>query len=629
VVAAIDPDIAEEAAELVQIDYEPLGAVFDIREAIKEDAPRLRGENAIDGPNGEKFYNIAGETHQHIGDVEKGFAESDVIVENTYYVPRVHHCYMQPNVCVAEVDNAGNVTVWTCTQGTFSIRSGIASALGIPLKNINVIGATMGGGFGAKFDTIVHPHAVLLSQKTGRPVKIALTRKEEFMFGYPAPGCLIHLKTGAKKDGTILARQALGFWDGGSAWSTIKVRNIYKIPNVKVDGYNVHTNKPRTTAYRAPGTPQPTYVGEAQMDELAKELNIDPVELRLKNMLDAGDTRPGGGTIGEVAYKQTLRAVAEAAGWKKREPGKHRGWGVAIGEWTHGSGPGGIMVSIHEDGSVHVFHGFMDITGTDTAAAQIVAEVLGVSYEDVSMTRGDTKSAPYTAGSGGSLVTFSMGNTAKLAAEDTKRRMLELAAEKLEADVSDLELKDKTITVISSPEKSVSLAELGAHALSETGGPIVGKGTFARQPTNSCVSAQIAQVEVDPDTGDIKVLKLCVAQDVGFAINPMAVEGQIEGGMTQGLSWGLWEEMLYDENGNLNPGYTDYRLPTAADMCAIVTVLVEEVPAPHGPYGAKGVGEPPITPTMAAIANAIADATGVRVTELPITPEKIVKALEA
>lgn len=420
----------------------------------------------------------------------------------------------------------------------------------------------------------------------------------------------------------------MAFWDGSSAWATIKVRNIYKIPNVKVDAYNVLTNKPPVTAYRAPGTPQPTYACEAQMNELAKALDIDPIELRLKNMPEPGEVMPGGRKVGQVAYKQTLRAVAKAADWKNRKKGKRQGWGVAIGEWTHGAGPGSILVSLHEDGSVHIFHGFMDITGTDTAAAQIVAEVLGVDYEDVSMARGDTKAAPYTAGSGGSLVTFSMGNTAKLAAEDMKRQLLELAAKKLEADVSDLELKNKRVMLISNPAKSVTLAELGATAVDE-GGPIVGKGTFARAQTNSCVSAQIAQVEVDPDTGEIKVQKIFIAQDVGFAINPMAAQGQLEGGMTQGLSWGLWEEMLYDEHGNLNPGYTDYRLPTAADLPKIETVLVEDAPAPYGPFGAKGVGEPPITPTLAMIANAIADATGVRVTKLPITPEKIVMALKA
>jgi CO/xanthine dehydrogenase Mo-binding subunit len=263
-VAAIDPDIAEEAVAMVEIEYEPLPAVFEVMEAIKEDAPKLHSPNAVNGPNGEKFYNIAGEAHPNVGNVEEGFAKSDVIIENTYSVPRVHHCYMEPNVCLAEIDNAGRVTAWVSTQGTFAIRSSIASALGISLKDINVVGATMGGGFGAKFDPIVHPHAVLLAQKSGRPVKLALTRKEEFIFGHPAPGVVIHLKTGAKKDGTVLAQQALAFWDGSSAWSTIKVRNIYKIPNVKVDAYNVLTNKPPVTAYRAPGVPQPTYACESQ-----------------------------------------------------------------------------------------------------------------------------------------------------------------------------------------------------------------------------------------------------------------------------------------------------------------------------------------------------------------------------
>ena len=667
-VAATDPDIAEEAADLIKIDYEVLPAVQDVMEAIEPDAPRLHSDDTKDGParrtiradlrklerdkseedhsaeiaelnaqleatEDDVYYNISAETHSAAGDVEQGFAESDLVVEDTYVIPRVHQTYMEPHVSVADVESTGKVTVWASTQGPFAIRSGIAGTLGIPLNQINVVATTMGGGFGGRFGVaLTHVPAVLLSQKTGRPVKIQMTREEEFTDGRPAPGCVIKLKTGVKNDGTILAREGLAFWDSGSVsgasiGSTIRLRGVYKFPHLKVDAYGVYTNKSGTAAYRAPGTPQVAFAGESQLDDIARKLELDPVEFRLKNMRVEGDPVPAGPNEPKVGYKETLQAVADAVDWKNRTTGPNQGWGVAIGDWTNGCGPGGMFVSIHEDGSARIFHGSMDITGTDTALAQIVAEILTLSYDEVAITRGDTDSAPYATGSGGSVVTFTMGNTAKLAAEDTRRRLLELAAERLNTDVESLELKDgKVSTIEADPPKSIGFGELAAYSLSTTGGPIVGKGSFARKPSTPALAAQIAKVEIDPETGRIKVLKMAASQDVGFAINPMAVEGQIEGGAVQGYAWATMEEMQYNEEGNVNPGFVDYRVPTTADLPTVESVIVE-VEAPDGPFGAKGVGEPPITPTLATMANAVADAVGIRITELPMKPEKVVDAL--
>ena len=667
-VAATDPDIAEEAADLIKIDYEVLPAVQDVMEAIEPDAPRLHSDDTKDGParrairadlrklerdkseedhsaeiaelnaqlealEEDVYYNISAETHSAAGDVEQGFAESDLVVEDTYVIPRVHQTYMEPHVSVADVESTGKVTVWASTQGPFAIRSGIAGTLGIPLNQINVVATTMGGGFGGRFGVaLTHVPAVLLSQKTGRPVKIQMTREEEFTDGRPAPGCVIKLKTGVKNDGTILAREGLAFWDSGSVsgasiGSTIRLRGVYKFPHLKVDAYGVYTNKSGTAAYRAPGTPQVAFAGESQLDDIARKLDLDPVEFRLKNMRVEGDPVPAGPNEPKVGYKETLQAVADAVDWKNRTKGPNQGWGVAIGDWTNGCGPGGMFVSIHEDGSARIFHGSMDITGTDTALAQIVAEILTLSYDEVAITRGDTDSAPYATGSGGSVVTFTMGNTAKLAAEDTRRRLLELAAERLNTDVESLELKDgKVSTIEADPPKSIGFGELAAYSLSTTGGPIVGKGSFARKPSTPALAAQIAKVEIDPETGRIKVLKMAASQDVGFAINPMAVEGQIEGGAVQGYAWATMEEMQYNEEGNVNPGFVDYRVPTTADLPTVESVIVE-VEAPDGPFGAKGVGEPPITPTLATMANAVADAVGIRITELPMKPEKVVDAL--
>jgi CO/xanthine dehydrogenase Mo-binding subunit len=532
------------------------------------------------------------------------------------------------------VDDRGDVTVWTTTQGIFAIRSGLASSLGIPISKINVIGMTIGGGFGAKFGMVIHPYAVILAQKTGRPVKIVMDRHEEFLDARPAPGCRIWLKTAARRDGTILGRQAVSYWNtgttsGASLGQTSRIRGVYKIPSIQYDAYGVYTNEPGPDAYRAPGAPQVTFASEAQLDRLAEALGMDPVELRLKNMAQDGDSVAGGRPLTHVAFKETLRAVADKVGWKDRKRGKNRGWGVAVGEWTNGAGPAGAMVSVHEDGSVRIFSGLMDISGTDTAMAQIAAEVLGVPFSRVSVVRGDTNSTPYITGSGGSVVTFSVGNAVKRAAEDARNRVLELAAQQLEVRPEDLVLSDGKISVRGGGKDPVTLAEIAQASLSTVGGPIVGKGTFAREPSHAVISAQIAEVEVDPGTGNVKLLRLVGAQDCGTAVNPVQVEGQMEGGAVQSASWGLMEETKYSpEKGNLNPHLLDYRIPTALDLPALESVLVEN-PSAHGPFGVKGVGEPPITPTMAAIANAVYDAAGVRINDLPITPERVLFALKA
>ena len=668
-VAAADPDIAEEAAELVKIEYEPLPVVQDVLESIKPDTPNLLNDRTKDGPrrrvitrqlkklskdtgednsaeierlnaelgelDDEIYYNVAGETHESAGDVEQGFAESDVVVEGTYTIPRVHQVYMEPHVSVAQAEPSGKLTVWASTQGHFAIRSGIAGVLGIPLSDINVVGVTMGGGFGGRFNIqATHVPAVILSQKTGRPVKAQLNREEEFLDGRPGAGCVIKLKTGVMNDGTIVARKALAFWDcgsvaGGPIANTIRIRGVYKFPHLQMDAYAVHTNKSGTTSYRAPGAPQAIFAAESQLDEIANIIGMDPVDLRMKNMREEGDQVPAGATEPIVGYKETLKAAADAVDWWNREKGPNQGWGVAVGDWTNGCGPGAVYVSVHEDGSVRLFHGSMDITGTDTAMAQIAAEVLTVPYEQVSITRGDTNSAPYNTGSGGSVVTFTMGNTAKLAAEDARGRLLELASQRLNTEVEHVELKDGKVSLTNGDApKSLSLGELAAYSLSTTGGPVVGKGSLSGRLSAPAVAVQIAKVEVNPETGNTKVLRTVASQDVGFAINPIAVEGQIEGGVVQGYAWSMMEEMQYDEKGNVNPGFVDYRVPTTADIPRIESVIVE-VPAPNGPYGAKGVGEPSLTPTLATFANAVTDATGVRINDLPIKPEKIVNALKS
>jgi CO/xanthine dehydrogenase Mo-binding subunit len=633
-VAATSQEIAHEAAALIEVEYELLPAVDDVREAVKPGAPLVRQDaKTVTGPDGQELRNICAETHFAYGDVEKAFAESDHVFEDTYSIPRVHQTYIEPHACLAKVEPNGRVTVWTSTQSIFAIRSGVASSLGIPQSRVNVIGTTIGGGFGAKFGTLVHTYAVLLSQRTGRPVKIVYTREEELLDGRPAPGAVIRVKTGVKKDGTILARQAFGLWDSGcvsgaSIYATGRILGVYNIPNVKVDGYGVYTNKPGTAAYRAPGAPQGSYASEAQLNRIAAELGIDPVDLRLKNMIVDGESQVGRKPVSRVAFKETLQQVAESVDWWNRKKEPNRGWGVAVGEWTNGAGPGSAIISLQDDGTVRVFSGAMDITGTDTGMGQIAAEALGVPFEDVRVIRGDTDSVPYATGSGGSVVLFSMGNATKRAAENLRERLMQLAAQHLEKPVEQLEMADRAVRVKGDPEQSVSLTELGQMSLRTTGGPLVGMGTFANESSHPVIAAQIIQVEVDPDTGRMEVLKLAGSLDVGTAVNPYEVEGQMEGGAIQGLSWGWMEEIQYKDGSVRNTHLSDYRIPTTMDTPEMITRYVEK-PSERGPYGVKGIGEPPICPTPAALQAAVADATGVRIPDLPLTPERIYMAVHA
>lgn len=616
-------DAAKEAASLVEVEYEPLPAVTDPREAVKEGAPLIwEDREPIQGPSGELLYNVLSESHHEEGNVEQGFAESDYVFEDEFYIHRVHQTYLEPQVTIASVDERGKITVWTSTQWTFGVRSNIARSLGIPLSRIKVIGMTIGGGFGGKYGGITDVYAVLLSLLTRRPAKIVYTREEDLLDANPAPGLYVKIKTGVKKDGTIIARYAYALWNvgvgGSAAWATGAFARLYKIPNVKWDAYEVATNTPPTGAYRAPGFPQIIFAGETQLNRIAADLGIDPVELRLKNLKDEGE------------IKETLLEVAKKANWFSRQKGDNEGWGIALGHWQNASSPASVFISLHEDGSVKVFCGMIDITGSETGVSQIVAEALGVNYEDVTFVRGDTDSAPFSPPSGGSTITFSVGNAAKEAAEDALKQILEVAANQLEVKVEDLEWGDKRVWVRNDPEKSLSYAEIARLAMRSPSGPIVGKGSFGSDPSDISVFAQAVKVRVDKETGELSILESVQALDVGRAINPTLCEGQVEGAITQSISWATMEEMKYDEQGRLiNPDLADYQVPTIADVPLQVKTSLLEFSSRHGPYGVKGVGEPPITAGLSAVVSAVADAIGVWVREVPITPERIVLSKEA
>lgn len=615
-------EAAKEAAALVEVEYEPLPAVTDPREAVKEGAPLIwEDREPVKGPNGELLYNIVAENHHEQGDVEQGFKESDYVFEDEFYVHRVHQTYLEPQVSIASVDEKGKITVWTSTQGIFAVRSNIARSLGIPLSQIRVIGMTLGGGFGGKFGGITDVYAILLALFTRRPAKIVYTREEELLDSNPAPGLYVRMKTGVKKDGKIVARYAYALWNvgvgGGALWATGAFARLYDIPNVKWDAYEVATNTPPTGAYRAPGFPQIILAGETQLNRIAAELGIDPVELRLRNLKD------------ETGFKETLLTLVEKSNWFSREKEENEGWGVALSHWQNASSPASVFVSVHEDGSVKIFCGMMDMTGTETGVSQIVAETLGVNYEDVNFVRGDTDSAPFSPPSGGSTITFSVGNAAKRAAEDALKQILDVAATQLECKVEDLEWGDKRVWVKGDKEKSLSYAEIAQAALRSGFGPIVGKGVFTAEPSDVSVFAQAVKVKVDRETGEVSILKSIQALDVGRIVNPTLCEGQVEGAVTQSISWATMEEMKYDEQGKMvNPELSDYRIPTIADVALQTQTYLLEFPSRHGPYGVKGIGEPPITAGLAAVVSAIADATGVWLKEVPVTSEKLILSQE-
>ena len=632
VVAAEDPDIAADALELIEVDYEPLPALFDPLEAMAANAPEVRlgaPTREVMDENGLALRNVAARDELLEGDVEAGFAAADVVVEAEYRVPYFHQTYMEPNAATARLEADGRITIWTAAQGAFNIRDGVAGALKMPHGKIRVIVTQVGGGFGAKNGTFVEPHAALLTRRTGRPVKVEMKRDEEFLDGRPAPGCHVRLKTGAKKDGTLTAIEGRIVWDRG--WSgggggAARLRGLYRIPNVKLEGMGVRTNKPAPGAYRAPGAVQTAFARESHMDLLARELKMDPLALRMKNAVRKGDGSLSGKPLEKDWMRMTLRRAAEAARWGKRRLKRNQGMGLACGEWTNGSGPSNAFITVGEDGSVSLLTGQVDITGLHTSLAQIVAEEVGVSVERVKVTLGDTDMVPYTALSAGSLATYSAGTAARQAGREARKRILSAAAEFLEISEERLELADGRVRVKGRSKRSVGLAELAASARRTAAGPISGQWVLGSVPSHPSYSVDIATVEVDTETGKVTLLGLLAAQDVGRAINPTQVEGQMQGGAIQSIGLGLMEGYRYGDDRLLNPNLLDYPIPTILDVPDVETVLVEE-PCSDGPYGAKGVGEPPIIPGAAAVANAIYDAVGVRVTELPITPERVLAAL--
>lgn len=640
-VAAINPDLAEEALSKIRVDYQELPAVFDPFQAMQPEAPVIHEElaNYATGPFAMMFktaHNALIPAEVEVGDVERGFGESDYVFEDVFRTQMVHQSYIEPHGAIARIEPSGRITLWKNTQGQFIARGEIARIMKLPLSHIRIIPTEVGGGFGGKLSILIGPVCILLARKTGKPVKIVLTREEEFVAARPRHAAIIEMKTGVKKDGTLLSRKSRTIIDSGAytdfglgaaTRTALTARGPYRIPNVKLEACCVYTNKIPGGAFRAPGAPQITFAIESQMDSIAHRLGMDPVELRVKNGLKVGDVAYSGQKVEGAGLDRLLREVSSQIGWNKPKTLPHRGRGVACGEWNTAGTPATASLKINEDGSVAVYTGAVNLTGATTAFAQIAAEEFCLPLDRITVTTGDTDSAPFAPVSGGSMIAYNVGRSVLLAARDAKNQMLDLAAQRLEATREELALDERGVYVKSHPDRVISLDSIAIASMRDKNGLIVGKGSAAPLPPALILIAQAAEVEVDPETGQVKIIKMCATQDSGFSLNPMAVEGQIQGGVSQGLGFALTEELMINDGRVLNPDFLDYKILTFMDIPEIECIQIQEK-SPAGPYGARGVGEPPVIPTAPAVVNAIFDALGVRIKELPVTPERIVAALK-
>ena len=643
-VAAVSPHVAEQALSLIDVDYEVLPFVIDVLDAMKDDAPVLheRLANVSDptvwagGLRSEedrgRSTNVANRFVFEVGDVDQGFGEATVVVEREYRTQSVHQGYIEPPAATAHWSADGNLTIWSSSQGQFNVRDQTSTLLDIPVSNIKVIPMEVGGAFGGKTVVYVEPVAALLSRKTGRPVKVSMGRAEVFEGTGPTAGSFIRVKIGANGQGRITAADATLIYEAGAFPGSLInpgcqcLLGSYDISNVRIEGYDVVLNKPKTGAYRAPGAPAAAFAAETVIDEICEKLGMDPLEFRLINGAREGTRRITGPRFPRIGYLETVEAAKQHEHYNAPLEGPNRGRGVAGAFWFNGTGPSSAIVSVNSDGTVSLVEGSPDLAGSRVAMAQHVAEALGIAVESVRPAVGDTDSVGYTAMSGGSSVTFKTGWASYEAAQDVRRQMVERAAKIWDVSTDDVEYAGGVISHRSDSELRFTFKEL-AGRLNPTGGPIVGRGNLNPRGVGAAFGVHIVDVEVDPDTGKVQVLRYTALQDVGKAIHPGYAEGQLQGGAVQGIGWALHEEYFFNEQGHMaNSSFLDYRMPTSLDLPMIDTVLVE-VANPGHPYGVRGVGEVPIVPPPAALANAIYRATGVRMARLPMAPGNILEAL--
>ncbi len=632
-VAAVNPHVAETALELIDVQYEMLPPVLDVLDAMKDDAPLLHDDLMFNdmGEETDKHSNIASRYRFEQGELEKGFAEADVIVEREFTNVAVHQGYIEPQNGAALWNLDGHVTVWTSTQGAFTARDSLASILDMPVSQIKVVPMEIGGGFGGKIPVYLEPLAVLLSRQTGQPVKFIMSRSEVFESTGPTSGSHMKVKMGVTRSGKITAAEAVLSYEAGAyPGSSVVAGGMavfapYDIENAVADCYDVVVNKPKVAAYRAPGAPNAAFAGEQVVDELCQKLGMDPIEFRLLNASKEGTRRVDGPVFPRIGNVECLEAAKDSDQYNTKLNGKHRGRGVASGFWFNIGWQSSCSIAVNADGTISLVEGSTDIGGTRAAIAMQAAEVLGIPAEDVYPSVGDTESVGYTVVTGGSRTAFATGWAAYECAQDVKKKMIDRAAGIWEVSAEDTDLVDGVFQHKSDPDLKMSFKELAAK-LNDTGGPVSSQVSVNPQSAGGAFSTQIADVEVDVDTGKVTILDYTVVQDAGKAIHPSYVEGQMQGGVVQGIGWALNEEYFFDSQGRMqNSSFLDYRMPTSLDLPMINTVIVEAANPGH-PYGVRGVGEVPIVPPMAAIANAICRALDVRLTHLPMSPAVVLEA---
>jgi len=642
VVAAVNTYIAEEALSLIEVDYEKLPSVMDVMEAIKPDSPLIHPglcpSLKINGQIGKGTVpsNISWHVEYGHGDVEGGFKQADIILENTFRTQGIHQGYLETRSAVANAAPDGKVTIWTDSQGIYQARELCAEFLNIPLSDVNVMPVEVGGAFGAKQNLPLAPLCALLARKTGRPVKMVLTREEDFVATSPAPASTITLKMGVDNAGHITAAEYTMILDigafyksgGDSLNSSITGLSPYRIPNLIVKLNNVVTNKASTGMYRAPNAPDAAFAVESEMDLLARKLKMDPLDFRLANAVSEGDMMANGIPFTRIGFKETLLTMKEYITQRGKTERHNQGIGIACGLWLGGAGACAATVNVISDGTVILIVGSCDLSGTRTSLAQIVAEEFGISLDKVTVVTGDTNTASYASAASGSRITRQMGTAVYLACKDAKNQLAQQAASQLGLKPEDLKFVNGQIKAEGVPEKTIGLAALARIVIGQGGkGPVIGRGATGSNKLAPMFAVQMAEVEVDKETGKVKILSFTTAQDVGFALNPTLIESQIHGAVAQGIGRALMEKYVFEQGVMQNPNFLDYRMPTAADLPFVDTLLVE-VKSENEPYGARGVGEPPMIPTLAAIANAIHSATGVRLKELPMIPENVLRAIQ-
>jgi CO/xanthine dehydrogenase Mo-binding subunit len=636
-VAATSVRIAEEACKKIAVDYEVLTPVLSLDQALAKDAPILheRMRASGDEPLPEGPTNLASRREMGRGDVAAGFAAADAVVEREFRTPMVHQGYIEPHAVLARTGEDGRAVVYCCTQGPFMVRAFSAKVLGVATDTIKVVPTEIGGGFGGKTTVYLEPLAILLSRKSGRPVKMVMTREEVFRATGPTSGTHIRVKMGAKRDGTLTAAEAVLVYEAGAfkgspvGAAMMTVFAPYKLANVRIEGWDVVVNKPKVAAYRAPGAPMAALATETVMDELARKLGQDPIDFRLVNAAHEGVQATYGPKFRAIGFVESLRA-AKAHPHYRAPLGANQGRGVACGFWFNAGLSSSANVSINEDGSAVVMSGCPDIGGSRASLALMAAEELGIPVEQVRPVVVDTESIGFNDLTGGSRVTFATGMAVIEAARDVVNQLRARAAKTWEVELDAVAWNEGRAVAVNGAEgkhEPLTLRQLAARAAA-TGGPISGRASLTARGAGPGFATHLCDVEVDRETGAVKVLRYTAVQDAGRAVHPSYVEGQMQGGVAQGIGWALNEEYVYDARGAMeNPGFLDYRVPVASDLPMIDTVIVE-VPNPMHPYGVRGVGETPIVPPLAAVANAVERAAGVEIRELPISPPKLLALIE-